>query len=212
MGWWITLGILILLAVLPLGVRIRYDSDGFFLRVLAGPLGLTVFPIPSWMKRKSGNTKKTGKKTEEKRQEKKTVPDTPKEKKGGSITRFLPLVKTGLDFLNDFRRKLCLNHLQVRIVLGGGDPSDLAVNYGRTWAAVGNLLPRLEKIFVIQKREIEITCDFKASETLLTLGMDIIITLGRVVGLLVIYGIRILKEFLKLKKNKAVQVNESEAS
>ena len=53
MGWWITLGILILLAVLPLGVRIRYDSDGFFLRVLAGPLGLTVFPIPSWMKRKS---------------------------------------------------------------------------------------------------------------------------------------------------------------
>ena len=28
MGWLVTLGILVLLAVLPLGIHIRYDEDG----------------------------------------------------------------------------------------------------------------------------------------------------------------------------------------
>ena len=33
MGWWIAFAILFLLAILPLGIRIRYDSEGFLLRV-----------------------------------------------------------------------------------------------------------------------------------------------------------------------------------
>lgn len=36
MGWWITLGILFLLAILPLGVSVRYDSDGARVRIVCG--------------------------------------------------------------------------------------------------------------------------------------------------------------------------------
>ena len=44
MGIWITAAILLALAVLPLGVRIRYNEAGFVLKVIAGPLKITVFP------------------------------------------------------------------------------------------------------------------------------------------------------------------------
>ena len=42
MGWLITLAVLFLLAVLPLGVSVLYDSDGPLVRVIAGPLKIKV--------------------------------------------------------------------------------------------------------------------------------------------------------------------------
>ena len=44
MGVWIAAAIVLILAVLPLGVRVRYNSAGLILRVIAGPLKITVFP------------------------------------------------------------------------------------------------------------------------------------------------------------------------
>ena len=44
MGWWITLGILFLLAILPLGVSIHYNSDGAIVKIILGPIKLTVVP------------------------------------------------------------------------------------------------------------------------------------------------------------------------
>ena len=44
MGIWIAGAILLALAVLPLGVRIRYNDAGFVLKVIAGPLKITVIP------------------------------------------------------------------------------------------------------------------------------------------------------------------------
>ena len=72
------------------------------------------------------------------------------------VTDFLPLVKVVLQFLDGFRRKLRVNVLELKVVLAADDPCDLAVNYGRAWAAVGNLMPSLERVFVIQKRNIEV--------------------------------------------------------
>lgn len=60
------------------------------------------------------------------------------------------MVKVALNFLGDFRRKLRVNRLELKLILAGGDPCDLAVNYGRAWTAVGNLMPQLERLFVIK--------------------------------------------------------------
>ena len=126
---------------------------------------------------------------------------------------FLPLVKLVFQFLGDFRRKLRLDNLYLRLIMAADDPCDLAVNYGRAWAAVGNLMPRLEKIFVIRKRDIEVECDFTASETLVTVRLDVTITLGRLLGLLFGYAVRALIQFLKIKKKrKGGAQNESKTS
>ena len=44
MGWLIALGVLFLLAVLPLGVSAIYDSEGPRVSVLAGPVRIPVLP------------------------------------------------------------------------------------------------------------------------------------------------------------------------
>ena len=212
MGWLITAGILILLAVLPLGVRIRYDSEGTLIKVIAGPLKITVFPLPKKEKKEKKKKAATIEKASETVQEEDLPkpPQPPKpskqkkqtEEKGGSLLDFLPLVKVALDFLGDFRRKLRLNNLALKLILAGDDPCDLAVNYGRAWAAVGNLMPQLEKWFVIQKRNIEVECDFSASETLVIAHLDLTITLGRLLAAVLKAAIRALIEFLKIKKKR----------
>ena len=214
MGWLITLGILILLAVLPLGVSVKYDSEGPLVKVIAGPVRIRVYPRPKKQKKeKPEKEKKTTPEQEKKAAEEASLPkppqppkpaktEKPKETKGGSLADFLPFVKLGIDFLGDFRRKLRLNDLELKLVLAASDPCDLAVNYGKTWAAVGNLMPALERWFVIKKRNVEVECDFTASQTLVTARLDISITLGRLLNLAAVYGIRGLKEFLNFKKKR----------
>lgn len=209
MGWLIALGVLVLLAMLPLGASVRYDSDGVLVRLIAGPVKITLFPRPK--------KKRPPKKTEHKEKKKAPAsakqessaqtgkPDSKpeeKQKSGGPWTDFLPLVKVGLDMLGAFRRKLRVNVLELKLIMAGNDPCDLAVNYGKAWAALGNLLPRLERVFVIKKRDLEVECDFTANETLVTARLDLTITLGRLLALGVVYGIRALITFLKIKKKR----------
>ena len=217
MGWLITLGVVTLLAVLPLGVKIQYNADGVLVRVVLGPIKLTVFPLPKKEKKEKKKIEKEPdpKQLEKERQAQEEAslpkpPQPPKEEKpkqeekekGGSLLDFLPLVKLAVNFLGDFRRKLRLNDLYLRLILAGGDPANLAINYGRAWAAVGNLMPKLEQWFVIKKRDVEVECDFEASQTLVIARLEITITLGRLISLVVVYGIRALKEFLTIQKKR----------
>lgn len=216
MGWLIALGIITLLAVLPLGVSVKYDEDGVLLKLIIGPVKITLFPRP-----KKDQKPKKKEKTQEKKEEQKTepaqqpaqeaTPQTPdkkpeekteKKKSGGSVTDFLPLVKTALDMLGAFRRRLRLNVLDLKLIMAADDPCDLAVNYGRAWAAVGNFLPQLEKVFVIKKRNIEVECDFMAAETKIIARLDLTITLGRILATVVVYGVRALIQFLKINKKR----------
>ena len=129
MGWWITLGILFLLAICPLGVSVHYNADGAVVRLILGPVKLTVVPA----KKKPPKEKKEKKKPAPKPKAAKSAkqvgaPEPPAEPKsqekeqGGSILDFLPLVKTLFDFLGDFRRKLRIDNLQLKLIMAGGDP------------------------------------------------------------------------------------------
>lgn len=201
MGWLVTFAIIFLLAIFPLGVSVRYDSDGLIARIIAGPIRIVVFPRPRKKKKTEVPEEKTKKNAAPKSQTQ-PQPSSEKKKSGGSVTDFLPLVKVGLDFLGDFKRKLRVNYLECRLILAGDDPCDVAVNYGRAWAAISNLMPMLERSLIIQKRDIEVECDFTADKMLITAGLDLTITLGRVFSLLTVYGIRGLKEFLSIRKKR----------
>ena len=206
MGIWITAAFLLALAILPLGIRVRYNEAGFLLRVIAGPLKITVFPRKKKPKKQKAKQKKqNAEKSPESTDSGDNPPQPPKplpepKEKGGSITRFLPLARLGLKFLGDFRRKLRVDNLCLRLILAGDDPCDLAVNYGRVWAAASNLMPQLERLFVIKKRDIQVECDFTAEEISVIAHVDITITLGRLLTLAVVYGIRVLFEFLSMKR------------
>jgi len=191
-GWLIAFAVLFGLGILPLGVRAVYRDKHPGIWILVGPLKLRVFPG----KPKEKKTDKTPPKTVTSQKKK------PKEKteKGGSYRDFIPIVETVLDFLGQFRRKLRINRLEMKLVLAGGDPCDLAVNYAKAWAALGNLQPQLERLFVIKKRDLEVECDFTSDTTLIFVRVDATITLARTLHLLSWHGVKILINLLKLKK------------
>jgi len=210
MGWIIALAVLILLAVLPLGVRLRYDAGGPGIWVLLGPVAVPVFPVKR--KEKKEKPKKEAKKEESKKstpakqtQGQASTPAPAKKENplaGGSVKDFLPLVSAVLEFLGDFRRKLRVPVLELKVILGGGDPCDLAMNYGKAWAAVGNLWPRLEEFLVIRKRDVEIECDFTAGETLITARLDLTVTLGRLLAVSGKLAFRAVRELIKIMNKR----------
>lgn len=202
MGWLITLGILILLAILPLGAAVQYHSEGFFLDVIAGPVRIPILPKKKKGPKKENKKKGKKKKSKSDKKGKGEAAGEKKKKKGGPITDFLPLVKTVLDLLNSFRKKLRIKRLELKMIMAADDPCDLAINYGRANAAMGNLMPQLERCFVIKKRDVEIECDFEASQTLIIARADITITLGWLLGIVVFYGVRALKQFLQIKNKR----------
>ena len=199
MGWLITLGILVLLAILPLGAAVRYNSEGLVLKLIAGPLRIGI--LPKKKKEPKEETKEPKKKTAKTKKPAQKPVDKPKEK-GGPVTDFLPIVQTVLQLLNSFRKKLRIKRLEMKLILAGDDPCDLAVNYGKAWAALGNLMPQLERCFVIKKRDLEVECDFESSETRIIARADVTITLGWLLGILVWYGVRAVKQYIQINNKR----------
>lgn len=194
MGWLIALAVILLIAVLPLGISVNYDVEGARARIRIGPVQIPLFPR---------ERKKKPKKAKEKPKKKaaasgKNRKVEKKENKGGSLTDFLPLVQVLLDFLADFRKKLRVNHLILRITMAGGDPCDLAVNYGKAWAILSGIMPQLERFFVIRHRDVGVSCDFVSDKILVVARLDLTMTVGRLLTLAVHRGIQGLVTFMKI--------------
>ena len=202
MGWLIFLAILVLLAILPLGASVLYDADGPRVRIVAGPVKIQVFPMKKKPKKDKTKKEKPQKEPKKPAQAGEAQKPFPKPRTGGSWTDFLPLVQVALDLLNDLRRKLRVNHLLLHLTLAGDDPCDLAVNYGRMNASLAALIAQLERVLVIQKRDVHVDCDFTANETVILARLDLTITLGRILSIAVRYGVRGLMTFLKIKKQR----------
>ena len=206
MGWLIALGIVVVLAILPLGASVIYDENGPLVRIIAGPVKIQVFPMKKKAKQDKKEKAKKPKKEKPKAaaggQKKKKIPKGDPDTKGGSILDFWPFVELVLDFLGDLRRKLRLNHLKLHLTMAGGDPCNLAVNYGKANAAMAALLSQLDRLFVIKKQDVHINCDFTANQTTILARLDLTITLGRIVSLVVCSGIRALKTYLSIMKKR----------
>lgn len=192
-GWLIALVIVLLIWFLPVGIHGMYNASGPLVSLIMGPVRIRLFPkkkkAPHEQKEKKVKNKPATANTQEK-----------ESKSGGSIKDFFPLVRLVLDFLDGFRRKLVVKRLEMKLIMAGSDPCDLAINYGRAWAAIGGLYPQLERVFTIKKRDVDVCCDFTSDNTTIYARLDITITIGRLLCLCVVHGVRILREFLKIMK------------
>lgn len=210
MGWLIALGVIAVLAVLPLGASVIYDEKGPLVRIIAGPVKIQVFPMKKKAKPEKPKKEKPQKQKKEKPasgeqkagQKQKKPPTGDPDAKGGSILDFWPFVGLVTDFLGDLRRKLRLDWLKLHMTMAGDDPCDLAVNYGRANAAMATLLSQLDRLFVIRNRDVRIDCDFTANETTILARLDLTITPGRIISLVVCYGIRALITYLSIMKKR----------
>ncbi len=231
MLWLIIPGILLLLCLLPLGIGAVYGKQGPKVYLIIWKVKIPLYPRKpkkekpqkeKTPKKNSGNTSRQEKKQEASRwkekklsEEAKTEAFTGKEKESSEeakqeedalwdFEKLKTLLHLIVPFLGDLRRKIRITRLQGYLLLAGGDPCDLAVNYGRAWAALGNLQALLSRAFVIKKQDLQVGCDFAGDNTLFYGRADITITLGRLLGLVLRYGWKLLKS-TKMKKGGGVK-------
>jgi hypothetical protein len=188
MIWLIVLTCLCLLGALPVGICAQY-SQGIaqaWIRV-----GFLRFPL------RRGKPKKKEIVKEEAFEH---HAQAGKRKKDGGITQYFPLVQLVLDFLTDFRTKLRINDLRFCAILASDDPCDLSIHYGRAWAALGGLMPILERCFVIKSRKLEIACDYTAEKTCIDGYIDLTITVAQILSIGVYHGIKVLSKYYQITK------------
>lgn len=189
MGWLIALGALILIGLIPVGLCGSYCSTGTQLYLYVGPVRIFLYPSKKDDK-KSSKQAKSGENSPAQRKEQSGI--------GGKLSDFLPIVKTVLEFFGELIKKIKVKKLILKVILGGSDPCDLSVNYGRTCAAVANIQPHLDRLFVIKKQDISVNCDYTADESVVTACLDITICLVRLFVLVIRYGLRAIKQYFIL--------------
>lgn len=194
MWGWIVLALVLGVFFIPMGVVADYDENGIGVRLKIGFVGIRLYP-----RKKTKGNKKEKKKSAAKAVGKSTDSE---ESQGGKLSDFLPLLRTLLDFLGNLRRRITIQDLRLKLILAGGDPCDMSIHYGRAWAAVGSLLPQLERLFQIKKRNVEIACDYVADETAVLGHVHISILPIRLIALVVRFGIRMLKQYSTIKNQR----------
>jgi lipopolysaccharide biosynthesis protein len=185
MGWLIALIAVVLLGFLPIGIYASYDQKGPWVSLMIGPLRICLYPKqPKSEKRRNASDKDTMQ-----------LHSLQKKRKFGSFSDFTAIANLVFEFLADFRRKLIIRKLEFKVILAETDPYDLSIQYGLGWALLGNIISQLERFFVIKKRNLEIECDYTASEKLLEARIDMVISLGRLLWIVLRHGPHILRKY-----------------
>lgn len=202
MGWAIALILLLLVGLLPLGIIGEYQAGGANAWLTVGPFRYRMYP-----KQKAADTKKEDTGFEKKKEGSAVA----KKKSAGSVSDFLPLADNLFSLLVDFRKRLLIRMLRMHLVLAEDNPCDLAIHYGDAWAALGNLIPLLERNFRIRKRDMTVSCDFTADKIKIYAYVHGTISLGWLLWLMIYHGLKGINKFKQLK-GKGGANHESEAS
>ena len=201
--WWMTLlvifTVLVLIGCIPVGVDARYNAEGVFLAAKLGPFRLQL--LPQKPKKKPKKRKQQKKQPEKAPAKAGTQEKKPNPLLSGGVDGLMQLLDLAFDMLGDLRRKLRVNELMLRVLIGGADdPAKAAMGYGRAWAAIGVITPALERLFVIKKRDIQPALDYTISNTQVDAQLVTTITIGRSLALALRAGIRFLKILNERKK------------
>ena len=196
-GWavfGIVLAVFVLIGCIPVGVDASYRENGLALRLKIGLFKLQVLPAKEKKKKPKPKAKKPAANKPDAKPE--------KPKKQGSMPK---LTLSDILALGNLRRKLRVEVLVLHVTLDGSDPAKAAMLYGRVWAALGALTPKLEQLFVIKKRDIQPILDYNEKKMKLDAQLVLTITIGRAICL----ALRALVRFLKLWLNKKKAVSNT---
>lgn len=195
MGWLISAVALTLLLSIPLRLLAKYDPSGAVVSVKIGPKSFMLYPRNRAKMKNRNNNQAINRKE-------RSAANQDDANKIGSFSELMPMIHIVLELLNDVRKKIRVDYLEFRLILGDDDPSDLGMNFGKAWAIIGNVLPQLERVFQIKKRNIDVSSDFTSTKTMVFARADVSITLGRGLCLAVVYGIKVLKQRYKLMNQR----------
>lgn len=202
----VVLGILLIVGMLPLNILAEYSERGPKALLKAGPIAIRLYPRPE---------KPEGQQNEKKEKKKNKREDDHKEEasdpRGGKFSFFKKLLSTALEFLGKLWRKLHLEELTLHLTVSaeGKDPADAALSYGRAWAAAGAMIPMIENVLIVHKRDVQVYMDAQSEEMTIYAKGILRIRLGGVLYLGLRYGLKALKLFIQYKRKGGKQYGTS---
>jgi hypothetical protein len=140
--------ILVLFLLLRIGALVRYDADGLRAFVKIGPVQLDLFQMVEKSKRK------------------KKVPAAQNvvgQRKRGTPADLKAALSDVQGLLQAFVPRIRFDQLSIHyVVAGAGDPCAAALRFGSASAFFGTVLPVLENISSVRKRDLRTSADFTA--------------------------------------------------
>lgn len=185
---------LVLLSLIRVGVWAEYAQKTFTVRLLAGPVRVTLFP------RKAKQPKPAkAKKAKASKQKKSKPPKKPK-----TAGEIFDLVKELLPVVTDaagqLRRKIRIDQLYLDMIVASADPAKTAVNYGRLSGVIGMFWPLVEQNFKVKEWRIRTNVDFTTEHPTVYLRAAATLTIGQILAL----GVRVASKVLPiLSKQKS---------
>ena len=188
-------------AFLRYGAEAEYSEDGFTVILHIGPAALQIMPQKKKKKKKSGEKKKQSKKTQDTEEKK------PAEKKGGSIELVMEALPVVKQTLGGLRHKLLINDLTVYYMAASSDPFKAAMNFGKSSAGVGIILPLLENTFRIRRRDIRTAVSFDTAKPYIYLHARFSISVWETFYVVWGLAVFVIKNFILNDNRKAVKKN-----
>lgn len=207
--WWMTvlviLAVLVLIGCIPVGVDAAYGEGSVLLSAKIGFFRLQILPAKPKKPKKTKQEKPAVSPAPSAAPDAPTAETAPKKKLAlpGGLNGILRLANLALSTLGDLRRKLRVEELTLHVTFAGDDPADAALHYGQAWAAVGALMPALDRLFVIKKRDICPILDYNREQMSVDAHLILTITIGRALALGLKAGLGFLKLLNDSKKGGA---------
>jgi hypothetical protein len=163
----------LLLLLLPLGARYRFQNEG---RLVVRYAGIPVYVYVSSKEREhkeetEQRTKKSGKKKEG------TVKRLTSQLKEGGAAGVLSLLREGVCFVEKSSRRLIralhFGRCRVGITLGGCEAADLAIRYGKFSGPIYSARSLLLSHLRIRRLELQMSPDFLAEKDVVTVDIRV---------------------------------------
>ena len=204
---WILLIIALLLTavlLLKVGVDAQYDGETLFLRVLAGPIRLTLLPRRKKPKKENKKKEKPPKEAVKEEREKKKISLPP-------LPTLLKLAKLVLEAVGAFRRKLSVDLLRLHLRVGTDDPYRTAMTYAYARAGLDGLYPLAARALTIRERDVRLNADFVSGETTAQGQLKLTIRIGQIVGIALVLVWKALWVLLRQPKKAKRKKQTAEA-
>ena len=185
---------LALLSLIRVGVWAEYAQKAFTLRLLAGPVKITLFPRPA-KQPKPARAKKAKASKEKKKKPPKTA--------GEILDLVKQLLPAALEAAGRLRRKIRIDRFDLDVTVASADPAGAAVNYGRLNGAIGMFWPLVEQNFKVKQWRIRTNVDFTTEHPTVYLRAAATLTIGQILALGVRTALRVLPILTGSKPPKA---------
>ncbi|GEM_PF-6390757 len=174
------------ISLLFIEIWLEYDADGFRSVGRIGPFRLDLAKVSDRFSEKHIEQSGGGVISEKN-------PKKPSVK--GKLSEFQPLIRGFFEAFGKFIKHFRVHRLYMDLTVGGTDPFEIAMDYGKIAALVGTLFPLTKSVLEQKGTDINVGFDFALDETTVSCSADMRI---RIIWFLA----AVLGPMMKIRKNK----------